>query len=315
MASNLSRDLQLLLLESFGKANYAESFPQVFGPGTTAKHFILREKNTLAAFCASIPFHWCVGGRRVTGHCIGSVCSAEKFRGQGFASKVITLAEIDAKNCGASFTFLFSELDVFYQKLGYQPYGKELFAPLAASPAFNQTATQNLAALAEIGQKTSASLRYRFTRPGETIAAEHAKALWALISHFSHSSENILAFSEFQRLLAIPRVEIHTLWDTTTPVAVFFVGKGADFENVAHSVSACSPELLGKLFSCHFEKFPGSSLLLMLPPGAQTLSQLLTTTETPAYFAKILSQTPAEHLALELLLAGERLYPRTFQSI
>jgi predicted N-acetyltransferase YhbS len=315
MTAGLPRDLQLLLIESFGKDNYAESFPQVFGSLATAKQFIIRDNHAVAAFCASIPFHWQVNDCRITGYCIGSVCSSEKYRGQGFASRAISLAEIDAKSNGADFTFLFSDLDIFYRKLSYQSYGKELFAPLAASPAFNQTACQNLIELKKMSSDTDHSLRYGFTKPGEAISPDHTMRLWNLVSKSSHPSENILGFSDFQQLLNIPLVEIHTLWHGATPVAAFFVGKGADFENVAHSAAAEHPTFLAKLFSCHFERFPASSLVFMLPPGERALSQHLTCTNTPSYFAKILRDAPLEHSKIERLLCDGILYPRTFQSI
>ncbi len=305
-----------MLLECFGTKQFTKTFPQVFGTNSTAKHFQVRSEKTLAAFCASFPFHWAANGALITGHCIGSVCSAEKFRGRGLAKDVITMAEIHAAQNGAQFTFLFSELDSFYQKLGYRPYGIERFTALAMSPAINSTATQNLSHLVKLSENLSTqSLRYGFTQPGEKISDPKTAAIWNLLTSTSHSSENILSFSEFRLLLTIPGVEIHTLWEHETPRAVFFVGKGADFRDVAHSACAQNKLFLAKLFAQFFDKFPGRSLLFMLPPEPGLQFPELQITTTTSYFAKILSTPQHKPTLIQQLLESGALYPRSFQSI
>lgn len=307
--------LQLLMLESFGKSNYMESFPQVFGEHASAYHFEIQRENHLAAFCASMPFHWTHNSSRYTGHCIGSVCSNEKFRGKGFASQAITLAEIYAAQCGAHFTFLFSELDAYYRKLGYESFGEERFAPIGRSPDNNHVARNNYEKIIKHTDHVSDIFRYGYTLPGEAISQEHKVALWSFILNTSGPSENILSFPDFTTLLSIPEVEVHTLWSAHNVEAVFFIGKGADFQNVAHSISYKNTKTFALLLAKYFEKFPGRSLLIMLPPGKSPLARDLEITRTPAYYAKILQSSPCDKETILSLLNKNLFYPRTFQSI
>ncbi len=315
MSPKSFQELPLFLLESFGKSGYMESFPQVFGNNASGKHFHIRKDGQLAAFCASIPFHWSVNGTRICGQCIGSVCSSEKYRGQGSAREVMTLAELDARKNGADFTFLFSDLDSFYRKLGYHPYGEEIFVALGVSPAINDAAQKNLQTLLKIQSSEASKLRYGYTKPGETLSESNLIALWNLIQRTSHHSENTLSFLDFSILVQIPEVEIHTLWRNETPVAVFFVGKGADFQSVAHSSAAENLHLLARLFSCYFSKFPGRSLLLMLPPKSEKLAKEFYTASSPAYYAKVLDTSAQNYDFIVSLITSGALYPRTFQSI
>jgi GNAT superfamily N-acetyltransferase len=315
----VSQELRSLLLESFGKEDYLESFPQVFGRTAIAQHFEVHSNGKLAAFAASIPFHWHAQGQRITGHCVGSVCSHPEFRGKGFALKAIVSAEIYARNVGADFIFLFSDLDEFYKKAGYSSYGDETFAPLAVAPEATAVAKKNLKQLirlADIAGPTTQNI-YHHTQTSSTteIPASTLAAIWNFVEQHSHKSENSMSFSEFLTLMTIPNVEIHWLEKNGVFQSLLFIGKGADFTNVAHSVSALGNSALANLLSLFFQATPQRQLLLMIPPALQSIGSQLATAGTPAFYAKQLVASGLRADLIRAVLLNNNLYPRTFQSI
>jgi hypothetical protein len=318
-ADQISPELRYLLLECFGKDHYCESFPQVFASSHFAEAFEIRHQGKLAAFAASIPFHWTQNGKRIVGHCVGSVCSHPEFRKQGFAQRALTLAEIHARNMGADFVFLFSDLDAFYRKAGYCPFGAEHFASLSHHPQATRVSQENLRRLVALANPTSADAAAPYwecsTEQLDELPNGGLAALWRLLERQRHPSENLLSFSDFRSLMTIPEVTAHVLGQPIDPKAVFFVGKGADFENVAHSLAAPSKSLVAILFQHFFHKHSTSQLLFMLPPSWRNLSEELATVSTPAFYAKPLGGAGLDVKQMSSLLETNKLYPRTFQSI
>jgi hypothetical protein len=115
--------------------------------------------------------------------------------------------------------------------------------------------------------------------------------------------------------MAIPEVTAHVLGQPADPKAVFFVGKGADFENVAHSLVAPSKSLIAILFQHFFHKHSTSQLLFMMPPSWRNLSEELATVSATAFYAKPLGGAGLDVKQMSSLLEANKLYPRTFQSI
>ncbi len=188
-----------------------EEFPSVFGEYPGANSFYAQAGGRVvghAAFMSRVfrhpLFHFKVG-------LIGSVVTAEAYRGHGIASTLLREALAQLKNSGCLFAVLWAENADFYRPLGFERVGREQsFRFSAASIADDE--------IRDVVQ--------------EFDSARHLEGLWRL--YHQHSLTVDRSIQEFKRLTRIPHARIFVTVEADTVTSYTVVHKGLDFENYIH---------------------------------------------------------------------------------
>lgn len=240
------QDLLKLTNTCFNSINYTNNFPQVFKESMAEFLFLLKSDNIPVAFCSLYPLSFSLEGKtRVRAYCIGSVCSHPNYRNQGIAAKTILLAEKKAKEELADFIFLFADNNKLYSKLGFTSCGQTYLAPISKEKS-NKIQYKNYLSINNFLRKNLNlnEIKY-FTYKNLTQLSENIKAkVWRFIIQYSHSSEAVLGFLEFKDLLKINNMQLIISELDGNIIAISFLNKGDDFQNVIHANYFTKPKYL-----------------------------------------------------------------------
>lgn len=121
-----------------GKAlDLAGTWPQVWGPHGSARHFAILDSGRIVSHAAARPARLTVVGGEITAWLIGSVATAPDFRGQGCASAVLDKIEESAREAGTDALLLWSDHWDFYLERGFQPASAQLEIEFTPPPDAN----------------------------------------------------------------------------------------------------------------------------------------------------------------------------------
>lgn len=178
---------------------------------------------------------------------LGNVATDPAYRNQGVMRSLFAIIVEKAHSQKLDALVLWSDLDQFYQKLGFTAFGTEfrwIFARMAFSQAQNSARfavedkrlwdRKRCEVLLNLRQTTRLSLR----RSGE----------------------------EFAVLLRIPDLILLTGFVEGSLQAYCLLGKGADLVGVIHEWGAAEPLLLLEMIGAVFERTRLETLMLLAPP-------------------------------------------------
>jgi len=213
------------------------------------------------------PFHFFKVG------IIGSVCTDPKARGKGLAASIMKSILEEATEQSCDLAILWTDINSFYQKLGFIDGGREVLVKFPEGPLNNNVRGE--------------------TDEVHTQASNlDPKVLLGLFN--KHQLRSIRTPNEIQKLLKIPESTLWTSWNKskTQLKAYAVVGKGADFKNFIHEWGGEVSSLL-PLFST-IKKNLGLHLNLITPPDCHNLISSLvkmgcSTKENPLAMIKIVS--------------------------
>lgn len=179
---------------------------------------------------------------------IGNVATEETFRGQGLQKQLFTHLETVARNEKADLLMLWSDLESFYEKLGFCQFGGEVRYLLAAhkSPPNSMLNVKQIdvRTLREIDLKQLMAIR-----PPDVLTLKRTP-------------------SQFKELLTIPEMGLFLGRDQEQTIQAWGItGKGCDMQGVFHEWGATSPKALSSLFSSTFKNL-GVGEFFVLAPSA-----------------------------------------------
>ena len=178
---------------------------------------------------------------------VGNVATDERSRGQGLMRTLLTELKGEAERLGLEALVLWSDLLEFYQKQGFESFGRELRYQFAADV---KGARPPEAAYVPLPDDTAAQ-----------VAAE----LLTLRQPVGQTLERTPA--EFQQLLTIPALTVlGAVGDRGKLEGFALLGKGADMVGVIHEWGAPSPDHLIEAVRAAAE-LTGYADILLLAPG------------------------------------------------
>lgn len=170
---------------------------------------------------------------------IGSVVTAEEFRGQGHSTKVLEscLASAQKQNCDIA--ILWTDKYDFYRRLGFELAGTEI------SVVFEN---EFEAPLKNITFLTSTK-----------VAPEAILRLYN-----QHTVGSVRMGEDLRKFLNIPNTVLHTAWgDNNTLLAYAVEGKGADLQGYVHEWGGSVEAILSLL--SHVRKTKGKPFTMIIP--------------------------------------------------
>ena len=251
--SELCNDLKELLDLCFSTQNYMQNLPHVFNAGPTDQWIGLCVDNQLQAFCSLYPLSWLhKTNGLIRAWCVGSVCAHPQARGLGLATAVLEEARARAQLAKCDFLFLFSEMQEFYSRVGYESAGIESFVQFEPDQALLKGSNEHLLLaqgkrLQAIGFEKNRTFKvYSDLGKWEQSRIAH---LWQHMCMRGEASESILGFGEFLKMVQIPDMSVALGCKQDALMGSFLVGKGIDFKDVVHGVAVHeTADLLWMLF-------------------------------------------------------------------
>jgi len=240
----LAEDPPDFLDAAFGIVGYIDGFPNVFAKSNAHWRFGVDG----LAYCAAYPVAWNTAQVGfVRGLCLGSVATRPGYEGLGHASCAIKAALHAADERGIDAVFLFAQgaKARLYEKAGFRKIGCDAFLYLH-SDAQGVGSRANARALrsqhANLTAKGFGKSRTFFESETRLLGEDLlAKRLWCASVRLAEPSMSLLGWGEFRTLLAIPDMRVRWVEKREEGiVALCFLGKGPDFDNVLHGLSAVS---------------------------------------------------------------------------
>ncbi len=181
---------------------------------------------------------------------IGNVATEEAFRGQGLQKQLFTHLENVARSEKADILVLWSDLESFYEKLGFLQFGGEVRYQLAA----HKSPTSSSLSMKPIDARTLSE-----------IDLEHLMAI---------RPPGVLTLkrsaSQFKELLKIPEMGLFLARDHEQKIQAWAItGKGCDMHGVFHEWGATSPKALCSLFSAIFKSLSIKEFLVLAPSSLE----------------------------------------------
>ncbi|MEI8026106.1 MAG: GNAT family N-acetyltransferase [Pseudomonadota bacterium] len=179
---------------------------------------------------------------------IGNVATEETFRGQGLQKQLFRHLESIARNESADVLVLWSDLESFYEKLGFCQFGGEVRYQLAA----HKSPPNSILNVNQIDVRTLSEIdleQLMAIRPPEVLTLKRTP-------------------SQFKELLTIPDMGLFLGRDPEQKIQAWAItGKGCDMQGVFHEWGATSPQALSSLFSSTFKSL-GVEEFMVLAPSA-----------------------------------------------
>lgn len=225
-------------------------YPIVLSQAHAEFSFIAVDGSSLLTHANWWPRHLIAADGRITDKValIGNVATDPLRRGQGHMRHLFADLEQHSRNMGCSALVLWSDLDKFYQKLGFTSLGREfrfLFQQNSLS-AMPLTSGQNLPVEAN------------------TLSDDDLHHLMSLRLPVPYTLQRSIA--EFRTLLAIPHMQIwlHRHLGNITGFAL--MGKGYDMQGVIHEWGGLKPESILSLIG-DIARHNGMKELMILTPA------------------------------------------------
>lgn len=191
---------------------YVYEYPLMLSPQNIHQSFGVKapESQELLAHIGTLPRDLMLGEVRLKVALIGSVATAPSCRGLGLASKLLNVVHQALAADGTLLTFLWSEDRPLYQRAGYHPVGTAHLFALTSSPP----------------TRSVSGIQLRVAEPRD---------IEVLVQHRPGYGNQLLRSPEEHRtLLQIPHMQVYVLQEAGTVQAALYVGKGSDFQDIAH---------------------------------------------------------------------------------
>ncbi len=178
---------------------------------------------------------------------VGNVATDPEMQGRGHMRELLSNLEEVAIRQNLSALILWSDLDQFYHKLGYESVGQELHLGFAKE---------------DKNRPSSKSYLGQFALNGE-LGEDDRKAMLALRPNIPLTLERSL--EEFTQQLTIPWLDCFRAYKNGELVAYLLIGKGYDMVGVMHEWGAKDVNDLLALIDYAASKLPFESLMLLVP--------------------------------------------------
>lgn len=110
-------------------------YPGLLSAANLGRIHVRRQAGRVIACCAVRRFTWLGGDTRWEGAMIGMVHTAPAWRGRGHAAAVLEAALDALAADGVDFAVLWSGLDGFYERLGWEAHDRGIFGSVTCPPA------------------------------------------------------------------------------------------------------------------------------------------------------------------------------------
>ncbi len=145
---------------------------------------------------------------------IGNVCTDEALRGKGYMRALLRDLEASARDQGLNALILWSELQNFYQNLGYTSWGSEIRYQIGERPI-----------------TLKSGLTFESVDPAK-LSAGDIERLLSLRPQLPQTLKR--SADEFRKLLTIPALDLVVGMDQGEIEAFLLTGKGYDMVGVIH---------------------------------------------------------------------------------
>lgn len=222
-------EIASLLDTSFQTKDYTKSFPLVFCAPRVDRFFTKQQGDKLVAFLAIVPLAFVNERHRLLrAACVSSVSCLPEARGKGYASALLNDAQDYAVQFEFDFLLLFSQEKRVYEKFGFVSAGND---DLALLPRSGENKS-----FEELMSKLKAEARsFEVVTTLGALSLERRAAIWRFICKNAARGEADLGFSNFEKLMSLPTTQLCILSSAEKIEALCFIGKGIDYENVAHA--------------------------------------------------------------------------------
>ena len=222
----------------------AAEYPLVLAPEAAALSYCLGDETTGEVAAHANLWPRSLAGTRIG--LVGNVATDERWRGQGLMRTLLTELRREAERTELEALVLWSDLLEFYQKQGFESFGRELRFQFAHDVQGEPTGT----AYVPLPDDTA-----------EQVAAE----LLALRQPVGRTLER--SVEEFAKLLTIPAMTVlGAVGDRGKLEGYALLGKGADMVGVIHEWGAPTPDHLVSAVKAAAE-LAGYADILVLAPG------------------------------------------------
>ena len=234
--------IQTSLRNPESKLKVEDEYPIVLEPSNSQYSYCLMDDNQIVCHANLWPRNICCPSGNLPIGLIGNVATRESHRNKGLMSLLFQNLEKIALGKNLSALVLWSDLDKFYEKLGFSPIGLEKRFYLAfTSPS----------------QKSESFTKHKSDNIPDSLVSD------ILNLRFNHEITIERTVDEFKRLLRIPEMDLFTLETRSKISSYCLLGKGEDMFGVVHEWGAPDPKELIKLLeqvsSC--KRFPEMILL------------------------------------------------------
>ena len=204
--------------------SYQDEYPIVLSNSNTSLSYCLYANDCLIAHASMLVrvLKHRSSGKSIFIALVGNVATAPEYRGQGIQRQLMTYLEKTAELQGAKALILWSDLHVFYQKLGFSSNGRERRFVIRPSERHLATGITKVQA--------------------QSLSDEQLTHLLALRPKLEWNLER--SVSDFRRLLGIPECHLFIRRKAAQIASWFVVGKGADMAGVIHEWGAESAAAL-----------------------------------------------------------------------
>lgn len=230
--------------------NYCDEYPLVLSPQHFQEHSHIIEVDNQIVAHASLLI------RTLSSHhesskfqigLIGNVATHKNYRGRGLQKELFNNLEKFALSRSVNLLVLWSELNVFYQKLGFSSIGQEHRYLILSERLKSRFSATNM----------QVSLTHRDQLDHQTLETL-LKLRPATDFIVDRSTE------EFHILLGIPNTNLFLLKFDKKLVGYFVISRGSDMINVVHEWGVIKPDYV-----------PGATLQLLQATGIEELTFLV----------------------------------------
>ncbi len=186
---------------------------------------------------------------------IGNVATKKESQKQGFMKQLLDYGKDLAKKKGLDALILWSDQNIFYEKMGFHPFGQEKRYHIKRAPIHHP--------------------QQHFVRvTGDDLTQELKNQLQALRPKVPYTLERSLG--DFKSLLSIPYTILILGIDwRNIPVSYGILGKGYDMQGVVHEWGAVTLEDLQGLLGFIMDQAQLTELTLLAPGSDQTWNSSL----------------------------------------
>jgi len=196
---------------------------------------------------------------------VGNVATDPGMQGRGHMRELLSNLEEIAKKQNLEALVLWSDLDQFYHKLGYESVGQELHL------GFAKTDPMRPSSLAFDGE-------FRLNGP---LQADDLEKMMALRPSLPLTLSRSIA--EFASLMQIPWLDSFRVYRNGDLIGSALIGKGYDMVGVIHEWGAIDQETLLALIDHMAVTLPFESLMLLVPEKIETSWKTLLIKHSESY--------------------------------
>lgn len=196
---------------------------------------------------------------------VGNVATDPSMQGRGHMRELLSNLEEIAKRQNLDALVLWSDLDQFYHKLGYESVGQELHLGFAKDDP----------------KRPSSKIfdgEFKLNGRLEETDLERMMALRPIVPLTLARSRE-----EFSKLMTIPWLDSFRIYRDGVMVGSALIGKGYDMVGVIHEWGATDQETLLLLIDHIAETMPFESLMLLVPDSIEITWKSLLTKHSESY--------------------------------